>query len=634
MRLPYNFVPFTPYVLQPSWAPLVSHDRPFQDGYRGEIEVSFTNVTPICAAGEQQASNERDAGLAKFFRVGPNETPALPNTAIKGMLRAAMKAITFGKQDQVQDRRFAVRDISQAGNFYFNHLQSSQTRGGFLRFDQEKGHWYIVPCEQIYRAHQNDILEALSSDESERSNLQQRWNDKIGNNSISSVQRYKIIGGIKEVEISKPFKRDKDHRMGVDILTFKNGTGNYLVVTGQPGRVNDFRVPKNHNYEIDYTNPNKSAKKWEFVFSNPDEENQIVLSKGTVKDFLFVHNESSEWQFLKAKLTDKQFLPMGIPVFYLPSSSDVQHLGLACMYRLPYTFSTHELIKRQDPRHLDAKVQDLAELIFGYSVDDSDQHGLRSRVNISHALPEQTFELTDSEATVLGEPKPSFYPSYLQQTEGNNFTSYMDKNILLSGQKFYSRTQAQLPPPPDRSTTRVQIRLEFAPKNITWKAKIRFHNLRAVELGALLWTLNLSGKSVHQLGLAKAFGYGQLKTEADINWVKANDPNQPTLSSKLATAMFEDYMNQASATLFRHAEWLKTPTMKKFMELTTPSSDRASPYPGPRVYQNSKRRGGQLHNYTDANSFTVEVNNEDVDFYPDLEAKQKVLDEEVAKKAE
>ncbi len=403
IELPYNFVPFAPRVLEPTWANQVSHDRPFQDGYRGEIEVVFTNLTKICAAGKQQESTTDAPGKAEFFRIGPNPgIPALPNTALKGMLRSIMKVIAFGKQDQVEDRKFAVRDITNSRNFYFQHLQSQHTKAGFLRFDQEKGTWQIVPCQKISRVHQEDIINALASKGKDMKSLQHEWNDNNKGKAISSEIRYKIMGGVKEVAIKDLFERKTDKRMAVGIDRFQKDTGHYLVVTGQPGKTYDFSKPREKNIKI---------KQWEFIFSGPDESKTLTLSKNTVKDFLFVHNKSSEWAFLKSKLSDTEFLPQGIPVFYRTNGSDVEHMGLASMYRLSYKYSTQDIIKRQDPRHLDAQVQDLASLLFGFSIDNDDDTSLKSRINISHAVPDQPVSLTMSRPTVLGAPKPSFYPS-------------------------------------------------------------------------------------------------------------------------------------------------------------------------------------------------------------------------------
>ncbi|MFA0350584.1 hypothetical protein AB4486_27165, partial [Vibrio sp. 10N.222.55.C6] len=56
-----------------------------------------------------------------------------------------------------------------------------------------------------------------------------------------------------------------------------------------------------------------------------------------------------------------------------------------------------------------------------------------------------------------------------------------------------------------KDNDKVAQRIELAPVGKSFKGRVVFHNLKTVELSALLWCLNLK-KSNHQLGHGKPMG--------------------------------------------------------------------------------------------------------------------------------
>jgi hypothetical protein len=70
---------------------------------------------------------------------------------------------------------------------------------------------------------------------------------------------------------------------------------------------------------------------------------------------------------------------------------------------------------------------------------------------------------------------------------------------------------------------------------------IDFHNLAPVELGALLWALELEGKGVHRLGFAKPPGFGSVKIE--VTALKLMEPGE-RYESLSATGGWRDGLTQ------------------------------------------------------------------------------------------
>ena len=110
---------------------------------------------------------------------------------------------------------------------------------------------------------------------------------------------------------------------------------------------------------------------------------------------------------------------------------------------------------------------------------------------------------------VLSTPHPSYYPLYI----GNGYTWNSDA-IRLAGRKRYPVRNHIM-----KSTIGTgDMQSMFCPldKGAEFTAKVRFHNLKKVELGALLSALTFHGNNnecCHSLGMAKPYGFGKVRIE-------------------------------------------------------------------------------------------------------------------------
>jgi CRISPR-associated protein (TIGR03986 family) len=184
---------------------------------------------------------------------------------------------------------------------------------------------------------------------------------------------------------------------------------------------------------------------------------------------------------------------------------------------------------------------------------------------------------TPANKVVLNSPKPTFYPSYLQQSHQQGIlstrqhTTYMKEGAKLNGWKRYPvsslRKVDKISDPQDQQKNNIKLNTILHPlgKKTRFNAKTRYHNLRAIELGALIWAIELESNLRNNIGMAKPFGYGQIKlTIAETNF---NDVQGKSYSKEQLVALFKDYM-----TLQLGEIWSSTKEVKNLVAMLNPEA--------------------------------------------------------------
>lgn len=557
IQAPYRFVPLSQLVVLPEWGNQVSHDKPFKDGICGELDILLTTQSEICVGGEQVPSTQHQAGIVKFFTT-PDGKPAIPASSLKGMLRNVLEIATFSRFKQIEDQKLGVRDISQSKNFYTEAITRQKAQAGWLKFDGQK--WIITPCS-FARVHQSNIIEYFGIS----------YNDWKAKKTIK--QRYAVLGICPIVNFDDKFET-KNTKIVAKLKNSANNKGS-LVVTGQPGPA--FK-------------DNKNAKKYEFIFFNEQIDTSLIIDAKVMSGFGQIHADTDEWKFWLANINQ---LANGIPVFYhTDTDRSVRSLGLAYMYKLAYNNSIHDAIGHTTKRHIEIKQPDFADLLFGFI---NDENALRGRVNVGMGfLQQENVALKISQSTVLSSPKASYYPLYIRQTSNKEFSQLMQNNAQLSGWKRYQVKPVEILDPPEKSKPTVQVRFEMLPENTVFNHKIRFHNLRPVELGALLWVLDFGGRKElnHQIGMGKPYGLGQVKLNVSNSKLRRNDARVIEDSELLLMACkqeFVDYMQGIFKSF--NEDWEKSDTLQALFNYATVSHANNLDYLGtPKAYADLRKR--------------------------------------------
>lgn len=573
---PYNFVPLSRWVYQPDWAAQVSHDIPFEDGINGVLNLKIHNHTPLLIG------NGGDGGQPEtvdFYRLpdGTAEKPgtaAIPGTGLKGMIRNVLEIASYGKMQFVDDKRYSIRDLTESAKPYYRDILMNKIKSGWLRFTDKNNdgrpNWQLTPCK-FTRLHHDDLCKRfnISAD---------KWDDLR-----TAAQRYRKIGGLQPLQF--------------DIKTVKNGTlatnldkGNehgFLVMTGQPGV-----KPRQRNNQP--RKRNKTEKRKEFLFYAAAAEALTVPAR-VMQDFLFIHGEGDEWQYWKNQTASKP----GIPVFYIEQqgSKVPKAMGLAMMFKLAYQQTIHHVITNTNGQHLAGPEQedcyDLAELMFGAIREQEGEWGLRGRVSFSTAVCEQESTTLTPDPTILNGPKPTYFPSYVQQKSNATGTelasnklpyqTFMSDNSEIRGWKRYpvrSPQQAEVQPldKDQENNKKVQVILRPLDKGAVFNAKVRLHNVRPQELGALVWALTWGGDSRyrHALGMGKSFGFGQISIAIDSYRLtdNQNNPIEPQVCQQAFIELMEQqYQAEHDKT---EAKWIDSEPLVHLLAMANP--EQTSPH--------------------------------------------------------
>ncbi len=516
---PYNFVPLNEQVHLQDWGSLVSHDWPFEDGCSGEIHYTLIAESPLLVGGKQEKppandrANDMPGTEVKPFRLRDGRY-AIPGSSLKGMIRSVVEIAGFGRMRMVDDRHLSVRDLTPgAREIYGKRMTRTvgdktyepRSKAGWLTLGED-GRARITPCQ--FARVEHDELARFADDD---------WWREVRREPQAERKYTRWQRRGRSLEVTFDLDGPRDHQHSKNRLRYGKavslGRGSdyrgRLVFTGQPS-------PRKRE--------KPGCKHLEFIFYK-EEKRQLEVPEEVWAAFRSIYAESDDWKYWREKER--------IPVFYLTNKQDeVDSLGLSLMYRLPYTNSIHDAIRNSTSAHLQEPGleagYDLADLLFGSINSQQQDQALKGRVSFEMALAENDeIEAQQQSDTILNSPKPSYYPNYICQKgeelgKSEQYSTLMDDDVKLRGFKRYpvrpeKMVRVQGLTQDQEGNKDVQIRLHTLPKGSRFSGRIVFHNLKPVELGALLWTLTWAGDPAkrHSLGMGKSFGFGQVRFEID-----------------------------------------------------------------------------------------------------------------------
>lgn len=509
IKAPYNFVPLAQKIVFPEWADKVSIDKPFQDGISGTIDVRYTAQTPLFIGNGKGENNTATANYKSA-----NGKYAIPGSSLRGMLRNVIEIASFGKFNRVSDAALSVRDLNNR-DLYSSRLTKTLgsknyealSKGGWLDFDEKANAWVLYPV-RYHRIEDEDIAHFYKFNPQ----LLKDGKNKEFEKRISLVKH-------KSVYFSAGENIGHEHHDGmilhyskverVEETSFPGAKHGYMVLTGQPGR----RYNSSYKREI--------GKHLDFVFEDRGTDQMAVVDE-MIRQFRQANASKAADQKKGFDLTRllrfcKDIGYPAIPVFYIPNGKgEPDSLGLSQMYRLPYKYTLHDAINNSSENNFSEKM-DFAECIFG-RISNKKNMSLRGRVQFEDAVAKNA-ELDKRVDTILGNPKPTYYPNYItQDRDKQEYKTLMDNDVRLRGWKRYPVKNA-VNPIKVGEKDQENVASHFTPlkKGSVFEGRIHFHNLKKEELGALLWAITWGGNAnlSHSVGMGKPYGYGQIK--ADIS---------------------------------------------------------------------------------------------------------------------
>jgi CRISPR-associated protein (TIGR03986 family) len=536
LKSTYNFVPapIENEVFIPDWSDKASHDIPFSDGESGEIELKITAQTPIFIRNGYSKPKPKEIVTSEFshyFDANGKKQYFIPGTSLKGMFRNVLEIMSFSRLNPnlVNDDRYSFRDLTRDSE-YMKSYDTNKVKAGWLKEDKE-GNWSITECP-FYHIHHDEVDAVLKT--SFRKEFVVRPLD------TTALYKYNKCTG-KSLKSRFVLTQGKNKIIAKYDPNGKEGT---FVFTGQSSQ----------RKEGENTRP--SGKVHEFVFIG-DGQNKLTLSPKQQEDFKFIYldhdknNISKDWEYWKGVIEDGG----QVPVFFNKNNNDIKHFGLSYMYKLPYENSVHEMF----PLAGYEESLDLANTIFGYT---KKENSLKGRVMISHAMAMSNITVLPEVKEILGGPKASYIPYYLEQTDNADVKTYQD-NISLKGFKRYPQHSAVVKgiySTDQKKNENVFSLFRPLDKGVVFSCKIRYHNLRKMELGALLSSISFHQNAdhcFHSLGGVKSFGYGNVKVEI-LNVNNFIEPMQ----------FFEYKMNEHVIQKFK-ITWLKSKQISELLSMAS-----------------------------------------------------------------
>jgi CRISPR-associated protein (TIGR03986 family) len=618
---PYNFVPLAREVCT-DWGVEPSQDIPFSDGLSGSLSLTIAAHAPLLVSGSNEGQEKQ------FYRL-PDGTPAIPGTSLRGMIRNVVEIISFGKFRLVDDRRFGLRDLTPAARLDYGsrftatepgtRTYTALSKAGWLSFVPAKG-WQIAPCDfaridhsqfqyirPAFHAALAKIKDNPKQDARRADRLYEAWDLAVG-------AAQPAPGSKKPAMKPMPFMVQPDptpHRHSPGQLVYREAFA--------PGREPPNLTTIARDGIPVFTGLPSRRKHLEFVFLEGGQEPAKSVPAKVWRGFLDVHERqekpSETWKFWFGRYqrgeTDR------IPVFYLEKDRCIAALGLAMMFKLAQDRTTHDMIRTTGPGHVPAETEasqgrpataptadrpDLAERLFG-RIDTQGSESLKGRVSFSVARLQGSPPDAQCHTTILGAPKPSYFPAYVRQVDfadgsgaklasvpdGRDrvrlaqYRTYMEWNGPRDELRGWKRYPARgpvtkAPPKPNDAQQEneklpVKLRPLSRPDGLRFAATLRFHNLRPCELGALAWALDWDGRPErrHALGMGKPFGWGQVTIRIDS--VSLADSQQDANDAlNAARTAFVDRMN-AWVKQHRIAEtWAATPQMRRLTAMADPAN--------------------------------------------------------------
>lgn len=487
VRAPYNFVPFTerqPFMRYTDVSKLPAHDELRAELLTGEIHLTLTAETPVFVSDGQEN--------ADFFR-GANGNYMIPGSTIRGMARENMQILGDGlvlKDEDLEDYQIYYREIAGTGTrkplrkYYQDTLgvKPEKTKSGkSISIPHNINAGYLVRENGLYRIYplpkETPVLR-VSRDLTEKVFGKEKY-------ACTEAVAYESDG--KNVTaLYRPENAPADKERGILLFTGKPvQKENHLYVFPPIDRDQhgiDISEADRLSYQADCEARKNTAKAYQEFWKLPEE--------GQSK-----------------------------PVFYVNYDGHI-YFGMARYLRIGHSHSIAEGLPERF-RKMQKRITSQNELpldyphaILGFTHNFKDENkkssntSYRSRVSFGDFEMQSKPEKRGTFKTVLGEPKPSYFPSYT--VNGQHYS----EDFRLRGFKQYWLKKANAPEPPNDNEN-VPAIMRPMPEKSVFSGTIRFKNLEKDELGLLLWSLVLNDGCYQSIGMGKPYGFGRMSVKLD-----------------------------------------------------------------------------------------------------------------------
>lgn len=504
---PYNFIPLNEIVVPgqelPDFTCYYKEDDNGLRRFNGYIDCQLETITPLYIRDtyttEELEKKDNNQDNPDFF--SPAGSIRIPGSSLRGMTRVLLEIMSWGKFGFYdKDHRLffrAVGDTSSLGDCY-RAIMMNQDDNLFPRF---QAGLLKKTMDNKYRIYPSKMVKGTQMYKVKFDNKTRHV--KNSNIKLNEFAFRKIFFKPVEPEnhvhyIRKGTDKEKSYKLKYALVTeiSSNPKTEYiegmLVSSGNLG----------------------NKKHFHWIINMPKDEN-LNDATDAINQYMQDENRDERVNLFKdlEKSTD------GVPCFYIKTENGEIVIGHTGLFRIPYKYTIGDHV----PAKLKVEDIDIAEAIFGKV---SKECSFASRVFFEDAFLEPgqaDVYLSERPLTpkILSNPKPTTFQHYLEQDSNSspqNLNHWNTQDAIIRGHKLYwhrkasdSDWQFEGDEEAKRKNKKQLTSIKPVKPRVKFHFRIRFENLSEVELGAILFALDLPEGCCHKLGMGKPLGLGSVK---------------------------------------------------------------------------------------------------------------------------
>ena len=517
LTAPYNFVSLNKVVLKAPIADKVNDEATAVKAYKeyltsdaakysGYFTVEVKNLTPLFI----------DNGKHTFFSDGKNL--CIPGSSLRGAIKNYFKIITngtmrTGDDPDVTDSLLYYRTFAAGVDYMRDEYNAEmkpivdgvevlKSQAGFLV--REGKEYFICPAHsksvkyldsQLPKAYKKKTGEPIMN--------------KNGEQVVRATINRRIDWSANQVVVYTDKMDDKKH---------------YYVISGPSWNI---KMPIPEKVMAGYRD-DKNAKGIRLL------NNKEMSKAGT--DSLNILRGAESYDYI-------------MPCFYVADGNEIKSFGSGPLYRIPYKKSIGEHI----PANVNSDKLDFTAVMFG------NKDSWSSRVFFENLyLQKDAGKENEAVMIPLMGANPTSFQNYLEAIDSLN-ANHWNSDANIRGYKMYWHRKCDWRRPADASNTNEKVTKKVAPlkPGCSFTGRIRFENLSAAELGALVKVLSLgdNGRSAYKLGMGKPIGMGSVELKSKLYLQEGNyytklfgdngfDAGLQEQDKKQYIASFEGYMKK------------------------------------------------------------------------------------------
>jgi len=468
----------------------------------------------------------------------------------------------MSKTDAAGNKQYCIPGSSLRGMIRSVYEAATDSCVPFLMADEKKPISQRVP---LYAALKQRGLLSFEHDEEEGGKVWKLYGASADTEVVTIEEEKKVIYG----KSGRPVTDNKGNPKTESVFHFHKKGGEEI--TDPTGMYIEDKGVLQYNVPVDISKEYHIAylKKTDLVYTwgKGDDEAYRLLNSVLMRDNVKgnqVNRNAKPAKDLKAALDSaKEGKGNLVPVYYFKvtrkhengNEEELVYLSNSSAGRISQKRKWRDIIANHGPCAGEKLCP--ACLLFGSM---SKNHGLRSRIRITDAIPEK--ELTEEDFSekvldVLGEPRTSAFEFYLKRPEGAtywNFDFYGVKETDKNGidhTKYYDLAEAMPrgrkmywhgePQETSKKTKHNSTMKAVKPVNSDFIFHIYFDEITEDQLNSLIWVITLGEnyrESDHQLklGHAKPLGYGSVKLIVAKKHIRTIEQSEEGLKATIAEA--------------------------------------------------------------------------------------------------